>query len=76
MDNISILLIIILALYLYDRFNKQEHFATFDVPPGTDNATAKLIGKAQEVGAGMCSNASLDYINKDDKKKHNSCGGE
>jgi len=76
MNSISILLIIILALYLYDRFNKQEHFAPFAVPPGTDQATAELIGKTQEVGAQMCSNAELDHANENDKKKHNSCGGE
>ena len=51
-----------------------ENFATFAVPPGTDEATANAIGKAQEVGAQMCSNAELDHANPKSRKKHNSCG--
>lgn len=71
--KIIILLLIILSLYLFQRFNRQENFATFSVPPGTDPATANAIGKAQEVGAQMCSNAELDHANENDRKRFNSC---
>ena len=73
MDTIFTLLFILAALYFVNKTEKLENFATFTVPPGTDPATAKQIGKAQEVGAQMCANSELDHANQNAKKKHNSC---
>lgn len=73
MNTILCLVLILAALYFINR-NNMENFATFAVPPGTDDATANAIGKAQEVGAQMCSNAELDHADPKSRKKHNSCG--
>tara|TARA_Y100000389_G_scaffold188462_1_gene211072 strand:+ start:1917 stop:2141 length:225 start_codon:yes stop_codon:yes gene_type:complete len=72
MNTILFLVLILFILYFFNRNNK-ENFATFAVPPGTDEATANAIGKAQEVGAQMCSNSELDHADERASKKHNSC---
>ena len=74
MNTILTLLLILVALYFVNKTEKLENFATYAVPPGTDPATAKQIGKAQEVGAQMCSNSELDHADKNARKKNNSCG--
>ena len=73
MNIILILLIIIVVYYLYKNKTKLEGYATFSVPPGTDDATAKAIGNAQEVGAQMCSNSELDHSDAKSRKKNKSC---
>lgn len=73
MNIILILLIIIVVYYLYKNRTKLEGYATFSVPPGTDDATAAAIGKAQAVGAQMCSNSELDHIDAKSRKRNNSC---
>lgn len=73
MNTILCLVLILVVLYFINKNIIKENFATFNVPPGTDPATADAIGKAQEVGAQMCSNAELDHANPQARKKHNSC---